>query len=53
MAPQLQARWDFDSDRGWRLLVVSRTYEGRVLNGVLYPARDGDGVWWLGTAFPG
>jgi hypothetical protein len=32
--------------------VVGRTYEGRVLNGTLYPADESDGVWWLGTAFP-
>jgi uncharacterized DUF497 family protein len=48
----LQSGWDFDSERGWRLLAVGRTYEGRVLNGVLYPADELDGTWWLGTAFP-
>jgi len=47
-----RAGWDLHEERGWRLLVVGRTYTRRVLNGVLYPSVE-DGVWWLGTAFPG
>jgi hypothetical protein len=48
----LRSGWDYHPERGWRLLVVGRTYVGRTLNGTLYPADEGDGVWWLGTAFP-
>jgi hypothetical protein len=52
MTRLLQAGWDHHPERGWRLLAVGTTYAGRVLNAVLYPAQEGDGVWWLGTAFP-
>lgn len=42
--------WEYDPDRGgWRLLVTGTTYNGRRLNGVLYPTAL-DGTWWLGTA---
>lgn len=41
--------WDFDDERGWRLLASGTTYWGRELNAVLYPADD-DGRWRLGTA---
>lgn len=42
--------WDDDPERGWRLLVTGRTYRGRRLFVVLYPAGERDGTWRLGTA---
>ena len=42
--------WDDDPERGWRLLVTGRTYRGRRLFVVLYPADERDGTWRLGTA---
>lgn len=48
----LRSAWDFDQQRGWRLLVVGETYESRRLNVVLYPAQFEEGSWNLGTAMP-
>jgi len=54
--------WDYDPDplRGWRLIAAGWTYEGRVLEVILYPIDSPahgfdppdqtDGVWRLGTA---
>lgn len=44
--------WDFDPDRGWRLLVTGTTYAGRELLVVLFPIDESEGIWRLGTAMP-
>lgn len=46
----LASAWDYDADRGWRLLVTGTTAEGRVLYVVLYAVDEDDGTWNLGTA---
>lgn len=46
----VRAWWHDHPERGPRLLVIGTTYDGRRLRAVLYPADEGDGVWWLGTA---
>jgi len=44
---------DDDPERGRRLIVTGITYDGRLLSGVLYPADETDGTWWLATALYG
>jgi hypothetical protein len=48
--PLLRRRWHDHPERGRRLLVTGITYDGRVLDAVLYPAGDEDNAWWLATA---
>lgn len=43
--------WDDHPDRGWRLIVLGTTGQGRNLTVVLYPVDEGDGTWNLGTAY--
>jgi hypothetical protein len=45
-----RAGWDYDYQKGWRLLATGTTADKRRLNAVLYPADERDGTWWLGTA---
>ncbi len=49
-----RAVWDFDVDRGWRVLATGSTAgsPSRRLNAVLYPVDEDDGIWRLGTAMP-
>lgn len=44
--------WDYDRDRGWRLMVIGTTAADRRLYVVLYPVDEPDGTWDLGTAMP-
>lgn len=46
----VRAGWEDHPEHGLRLLATGTTYAGRRLNAVLYPADEGDGTWWLGTA---
>jgi len=50
LTPVRSSGWDLDPVRGARLLVAGTTYEGHVLNVVLYPVDEDEGIWDLGTA---
>jgi hypothetical protein len=52
LCPVIRSGWHHDPDRGWRLLVKGTTHSGRVLNVVLYPLDESEGIWRLGTAMP-
>lgn len=53
LTPVLDSWWDYDQERGWRLMVIGTTEARRRLLVVLYPEDEGDGTWRLGTAMSG
>lgn len=49
-AKLLRAGWDWSEEHQcYRLLAEGETSEHVILKGVLYPANQDEGIWWLAT----
>lgn len=50
LTPVVRSFWHWHPERGWRLLLTGETAGSRLLDVVLYPVDETDGVWELATA---